>query len=311
MKKFLALALLLLASVAKAQTFIPVINGSFEQGAAVSGGVGTGGPWSNQVPAGWTKTGSGNSGLWTPDSTVCGYKSIPDGSTVVWNDGATFTQDLGVAVVTNNIYSVTAYVGHRGCQGTSTYSISLLAGDTVLCSWSGTNSTIPINTFNAVTNSCPILTDQSGDLKVSFTSFGTEADFDNVSVSYTSSVPVIPNVVLNINSGSVAVYDDGSPILPGDVLVGQLQTPTSNIGIGTISSDTAGNLSGSITVNTNWVDANGNLTFVFGLPVVPNAVVYPVPVGEFQHGSTGLTINLVLFKQGPLGIKSQTLAVTP
>jgi|SRR5579859_222058 len=123
--------------------------------------------------------------------------------------------------------------------------------------------------------------------------------------------PPLPTLTLNLNSGSTAVYDDTSAILPGPITVSQLQNPTSTVGIGTITSDNAGNLSGSLTINPNWVDANGNLTFLFGLPAVPNVISYPVPVGEFQHGSTGLTINLVLFKQGPLAIKSQTLAVTP
>lgn len=129
--------------------------------------------------------------------------------------------------------------------------------------------------------------------------------------AFTFTAPPAPSIPLAVNTGSTAVYDDATPVLPGPVTVSQLQNPTTTAVIGTISSDTSGNLSGSITVNPNWADANGNLNFVFSLPVVPNLITYPVPVGEFAHGSTGLTINLVLFKQGPLGIKLQTLAVTP
>lgn len=130
-------------------------------------------------------------------------------------------------------------------------------------------------------------------------------------VSLKAALPAAANIVLTINSTSNAIYDDATAILPGPVVISQQRTPTSTINIGTITSDFAGNLTGSITVNPNLVDVNGNLTFLFGLPFIPSVVSYPVPVGEFQHGSTGLTINLTIFKQGALAIKSQTLAVTP
>lgn len=154
-------------------------------------------------------------------------------------------------------------------------------------------------------------TQVSAGLNSTSVSWSSSVNWTQGIASFKPVVPPLPAIVLSVNSGSSAVYDDASAILPGPVMISQLQNSTTTVGIGVITSDASGNLSGSLTVNPNWTDANGNLTFLFGLPAVPNVISYPVPVGEFQHNSTGLTINLVLFKQGALAIKSQTLAVTP
>ena len=130
-------------------------------------------------------------------------------------------------------------------------------------------------------------------------------------VAVLNTVPPVPNVILAVNSGSTATYDNNTPIMTGTVNVTQQENPTTTVQIGVITSDSSGNLTGSLIVNPNWTDANENLNFIFSIPGIPYAITYPVPVGEFQHGSTGLTINLVLFAAGPLGIHSQTIAVTP
>ena len=131
-----------------------------------------------------------------------------------------------------------------------------------------------------------------------------------IMAAYETQAP-LSSITLGINTGSTAVYDDQTPILPGQIMISQLQSPNSVVGIGTITSDSAGNLTGSISINPNWVDTNGNVTLLYGLPIVPGIISQSWPIGQFQHNSTGLTINLTLFKQGPLAVKSQTIAVTP
>lgn len=313
MKKFLALLGLLFAVSINtaAQTAIPITNPSFEISPSLPNN-NTEGPWGYGAPQGWSFSGSG--GAWQPTADPCAFPSVPDGKTVMWINGGTLSQATSSPVQPNTIYKLTVYVGHRNCFSSNSYTLSLLVNGVILggCSLTDTNVTIPLHTFIPVTLTCTTGSSvPTGNIAVSMSSAGTEVNFDNISLTYLSLQPPVPSVVLNINSGSSAIYDDASAILPGPVMISQLQNPTTTVGIGTITSDANGNLSGSLTVNPNWTDTNGNLTFLFGLPILPNVISYPVPVGEFQHNSTGLTINLVLFKQGALAIKSQTLAVTP
>lgn len=121
--------------------------------------------------------------------------------------------------------------------------------------------------------------------------------------------PPPANIPLAINPGSTALYDDGTVILAIPVGV-QEQEGATSVNIGTVSSDASGNLSGAIAVNPNFADASGNLTFIFSIMGIPTSITYIVPVAEFQQGSTGLTLNLVLFKKALL-VKSQTIALTP
>lgn len=118
----------------------------------------------------------------------------------------------------------------------------------------------------------------------------------------------LPSVTWTINPGSTALFDDGTPILASTGVVINQTGATAQAG--SIASDANGNLSGSITVNPNLADSNGNITLTFGLSLFPNVLSYPVPVMEFEQGETGLTLNLVLFKKA-LMVKSQMIALTP
>jgi hypothetical protein len=222
-----SLALLILVPFSYAQTQIPVVNPSFEQGFAASGN-GAGGPWSYQTPTGWTKSGGGNSGLWQPDTSGCGYKSIPDGTTVVWNDGVTISQDLQQPALASQIYLVTVWVGHRNCEPPNSYTITLLAGTTPLCTWVGSNSTIPVGTFAAQINTCQTTaTPPSGDLTISLSSNGVEVEFDDVSISATPLVaPVQNSITVNIS----VTFDDGSIPTIYTVNVNDVTDPKNTIG---------------------------------------------------------------------------------
>ena len=138
----------------------------------------------------------------------------------------------------------------------------------------------------------------------------------------TASAPVtvdLSSVTLTLNTtnntsgkaNSALLFDNGAAILPGPIAISQAAGSTT-LPAGTITSDANGNLSGSLTINANpqYLDANGNVVLTFGLSVIPNAITYPVPASEFSHGATGLTLNLILYKNN-LDIKSQTIGFTP
>jgi hypothetical protein len=169
MRRNSLLALLLLASPAFAQTPVPVVNPSFE------------------ASGGWT-FGPG-SGPWAPGSGA--YASIPDGKLIGYaNANGSITQDLGVSALSNNIYTLQLWVGHRLDGYAAKATIQLLAGTTSLCSLTVDSSTIPAGTFAQQTLTCPVgATAPTGDLIISVVSAGTQTDIDNVTLSYAPATP--------------------------------------------------------------------------------------------------------------------------
>lgn len=230
MKKFVLLLALFTAPVLMAQTQVSIVNPSFEVSPNVpNASPGEGGPWGYAPIGGWTATG-GQSGLWQPDTSSCGYTSVPNGSTVLWNDGATVSQVLTVPAQANSIYTVTVYVGHRGCEPTNSYTITLSAGTTVLCSWTGSNSSIPADTFVAEMNTCTTTgTPPTGNLTISLASGGTEVDFDNVSISVSLLGPALPPLNLNIATKVVfCKVCDRTDDTPAQGSIAFIQGPVTN-----------------------------------------------------------------------------------
>jgi hypothetical protein len=109
-------------------------------------------------------------------------------------------------------------------------------------------------------------------------------------------VAPLPVVTLPV-TGSL-LFDAGGAVYIGTINVQQWN---GSVGVpaGTLASDANGVLTGTLTANPNFVDANGNLNFAFSLniPNVPNGFNWAVPVQEIQQGSTGLVVNEVLFQQ--------------
>jgi hypothetical protein len=147
---------------------------------------------------GWTTV--GQAGSWQPSSSYFNLP-LPDGNIVAYSNGGTISQTLtGISVLANTTYTLSVFIGNRFDGFTNTYSIALDAGSTVLCSFSGSSSTIAAGTFAQQTCSFPSgSVVPSGDLSIVLTGGGTQADFDNVSLT-TSSVPE-PSSVLLIGSG--------------------------------------------------------------------------------------------------------------
>jgi hypothetical protein len=183
-----------------ADSTIPIPNPSFETFNPLTIPCAGPGPCaynSGPIP-GWTTVGPG--GSWQPSSSYFNLPLSDGGNIVAYTNGGTISQTLtGVSVLANTTYTLSVFVGNRLDGFTNTYSIALDAGSTVLCSFSGSSSTITAGTFADQTCSFPSgSVVPSGDLSIVLTGGGPQADFDNVRL--TSSVPE-PSSVLLIASG--------------------------------------------------------------------------------------------------------------
>ena len=184
-----------------ADSTIPVQNASFESFNPLTipcVGPGTCAYNLGPIPE-WTTV--GQAGSWQPSSSYFNLP-LPDGGKIVaYSNGGTISQTLtGISVLANTTYTLSVFIGNRFDGYTNTYSIALDAGSTVLCSFSGSSSTIAAGTFAQETCSFPSgSVVPSGDLSIVLTGGGPQADFDKVSLT-TSSVPE-PSSVLLIGSG--------------------------------------------------------------------------------------------------------------
>jgi hypothetical protein len=164
---------------------IPIQNASFEITNPLNQPFG-GGPFNFGPIPDWNSTGV--AGSWQPNSSE--FSSIPGGSIVAFTNGGSISQTLtGNSVFANTVYTLSVFVGDRSDCCAANYTISLNAGATTLCSFSGNSASIPIGTFADET--CTFqsgATVPSGDLSVLFTggSTTTQLDIDNVSVASVS-----------------------------------------------------------------------------------------------------------------------------
>lgn len=120
--------------------------------------------------------------------------------------------------------------------------------------------------------------------------------------------PTTSAVALKI-SGS-ALFDDGAPVMPNaSATANQLQNGAM-VQIGKVASDASGNLSGTIAVAPQFTDANGMVCMSLTLAGIPLAGSQCVDPREFQQGSSGITIKVVVFRSTVLP-KSVSVALVP
>jgi hypothetical protein len=131
-------------------------------------------------------------------------------------------------------------------------------------------------------------------------------------ISLTPITQTLPNVVLLINSiapsPSSILFDDQSIVYVGPITVQQSST-SGNVIAGALAVDTNGHLSGSLTVNPNakYLDANGNMTFLFSMPSIPGSISQTLSAAEFQQGALGVTLNMVVYRAPLFAPKSGAL----
>jgi PEP-CTERM motif len=167
---------------------IPIQNFSFETTNPLNISCGAGCAYNNGPIPGWTTTG-GQQGTWQPSSAY--FTSVPDGSLVAFSNGGTISQTLSDSLLANTLYTLTVAVGNRLDTVTggfaTTYIIQLFAGNTLLNSITGSNTTIPLGTFMDVSfNYLSGNTLPSGNLSIVLSSVGPQSDFDNVRLTATS-----------------------------------------------------------------------------------------------------------------------------
>jgi hypothetical protein len=111
----------------------------------------------------------------------------------------------------------------------------------------------------------------------------------------------LPNVLLLVSSvppnASSVFFDDQSIVYVGPITV-QQWSAAGNMVAGVVSADTSGHLSGSLAVNpnANYLDANGNMTFLFSMPNIPGTISQTLSAAEFQQGALGVTFNMVVYR---------------
>jgi HpiC1 cyclase len=159
---------------------IPVTNGSFEATNPLTIGCGVGCAYNNGPIPGWITT--AQSGSFEPGS----YFSTPppDGSIVGYTNGGTLSQDLGVGLTADTLYTLRVFVGDRVDGISGNYTIELLDGSNVLCSYSGSSAAIPVGTF--ADEACSFSTGSSaplGDITVLLSGGSVQGDFDDVTVT--------------------------------------------------------------------------------------------------------------------------------
>jgi len=305
MKRFLLALFFVLCSLnepAFAQA-IPVQNGSFETYGPLTEGSYNVGP----IPS-WVCAGVGPCGSWQPAASA--FSSLPDGKTIAFSNGGTVSQDLGVTVQGGS-YTATVQNGTRldGYSGQSVSNISLLVGGTVLCTQSIKNGAQTWGEWQPLSCSYQTpITIPTGNLIVQLgCAVGWQCDWKDVSVSFTPA-NVIPPINLTV-TGSL-LFDDKTPFAFGATINVQQCNGSSWVNVGTVTSDSSGNITGTLSVNPNWVVPTSLMSFQFSVAGIGGSVSQTVPLAELQQGSTGVNLAVVLFKSSMLP-KSFSIGLTP
>lgn len=190
------------AGVAKADS-VAIQNSSFEDTNALNLSCGAACTYNDGPIPGWTATG-GQSG----SAMLGGYYStaMPDGSVVAYSNGGTISQTLAASLLPDSTYTLSVFVGDRSDNPITNYSFSLLAGSTVLGTFSGSTGAITPGTFQqeflTYTTGSGVT---SGNLAINLTSAGLQTDWDNVQLAV---------------GGPVSTPEPGSLLMLGSGLIG-------------------------------------------------------------------------------------------
>jgi len=184
---------------------ITVNNPSFET--LPGGGLNQNGPcnltYSVAAIPGWNSTGV--SGQFNPGTPGCVFNSIPDGSIVAETNGGTISQTVGVTVVAGNTYTLTVFQGTRldCCTSGGATEDLLINGNTYLAT--GTAPTAGNWSQYSVTY-VGTVADAGQSITIQLNGTGTQADFDDVTLSYVpSAVPEPGYLALTAGLGGLMV----------------------------------------------------------------------------------------------------------
>ena len=179
---------------------LPVLNPSFESPlCGATGGVGV-----ICAPANWTLSGgTGLAGAFFPPSTA--WDSIPDGVQIGWSNGGVLSQDLGVTITPDTVYTLSLWVSQRWTAGSFLPEIQLLGGSSALLTMNNSNpggaapTTNVDGTYNWVNWTMSWKSPSAGailgqTLSISLSSDGAQTDFDNISLDASATPTPEPGV---------------------------------------------------------------------------------------------------------------------
>jgi len=189
----LALAAAVSVGTASANVSIPVTNFSFET--LPGGGLNqTGSNCSNTYSVGaipvWIESGPGPSGQFNPGTPGCIFNSVPNGSIIAYTNDGTLSQTVSATVVTGNTYTLTVFEGTRADCCTAGGDTADLLVNGVQYFATGTVATAG-NWTQWTATYTGLAADAGDSITIQLGGTGNQADFDDVTLSYTtpSAVP--------------------------------------------------------------------------------------------------------------------------
>jgi len=286
--KLAALLLVLLSWLpAAAQTSVPIVNGSFEINAPT-------GNYDYQCPPSWTCKAQ-YQGLENPTNSQIAV--IPDGKTVLWLQGGSVTQDLGILPVVSTTYTLKFYVGSQSnFPLPAVYSANLLIGTGPMsnCSAGGTpiaaRGVLVQQSLSCTTGpTIPV----GGNLTVSLSSGNNQTIFDNITLTSVSAIP--PNIVtfrfpvqLTTCTKCDGTDDQGAAglgLLAGSIV--SLSSGTSDLCKGTLNSNAQMSCSSGIDISP---------------PLVPIALTVTSPDGSINYTDSQQVLGLLFIGRGVVNI---------
>ena len=181
-------------STASADTIIPVTNYSFESGASLTQNGACNSTYSIGPIAGWTETGPGPAGQFNPGAPGCIFSSIPAGSLVAYTNGGTISQTVAATVVPGDTYTLTVFQGTRAdCCDAGGATEDLLINGT---QYVATGTLATAGNWNQFIATYTGLAADAGDsITIQLSGTGIQANFDDVTLSYTTSGANGPSAV--------------------------------------------------------------------------------------------------------------------
>jgi hypothetical protein len=111
-------------------------------------------------------------------------------------------------------------------------------------------------------------------------------------------------------SGVAKFAPSGAAIITGAALNFQQWNGATWVPIGTVSSDSGGNLNGTITVQPSLVSAGGTLSFQIGVNGLGAVTSFSLLASQFTHHSTGLALTLLVYDSS-IDAKSFSVGLLP